>query len=157
MDDWRKNQELVVMEGRIKVPYLWFAGEVGTRYLGSLRDEKRFLGTKCGECGKVYHIPRRNCPECFADCSEWVELGSTGTLETYTVVRRQHPQLAPLPLPYGYGIIKLEGADTGFLHLLYEFEEKELKAGMAVEAVFSEAREGRILDVKYFRPAREVK
>ena len=157
MEDWRKEQELVVMEGRIKVPYRWFAGEAGTRYFESLRDERKFLGTRCGECGKVYHIPRRNCPECFAECPEWVELGSRGTLETYTVVRRHHPQLSPLPLPFGYGIIKLEGADTGFLHLLSEFEEGGLTSGMEVEAVFAEEREGKVLDVRYFRPAKGVK
>ncbi|MEW6553931.1 MAG: Zn-ribbon domain-containing OB-fold protein [Actinomycetota bacterium] len=156
MDDWRKDQELLVMEGRIKVPYRWFAGEVGTRYLESLRDAGKFLGTRCSGCDKVYHVPRRNCPDCFEECSEWVELGSSGILETYTVVRKHHPQLAPLPLPYGYGIIKLEGADTGFLHLLGEFDDKDLEVGMLVEAVFSDARQGNILDVKYFRPAKGV-
>ncbi len=85
-----------------------------------------------------------------------MELGERGILLTYTVVWRHHPQLSPLPLPFGYGIIRLEGADTGFLHLLYEFEEGELKAGLAVEAVFAEEREGSILDVRYFRPCREV-
>jgi len=156
MDDWRKDQELLVMEGRIKVPYRWFAGEVGTRYLESLREAGKFLGTRCSQCDKVYHIPRRNCPECFEECSEWVELGSSGDLESYTIVRKHHPQLAPLPLPYGYGIIKLEGADTGFLHLLGEFDEKDLKVGARVEAVFSDAREGNILDVKFFRPVKGV-
>lgn len=156
MDDWRDEQELLVMDGRIKVPYRWAAGETGTRYLTSLRDEKRFLGTRCPRCGIVYHIPRRNCPDCFEECSEWVELGPAGTLETFTVVRRHHPQLSPLPLPFGYGIIKLEGADTGFLHLLYEFEEGELAMGAGVEPVFSEERDANILDVKYFRPLKGV-
>jgi hypothetical protein len=156
MDDWRTGQEIIVMDGRIKVPYRWAAGEVGTRYLTSLRDDRKFLGTRCPECGKVYHIPRRNCPDCFEECSEWVELGSEGTLETYTVVRKHHPQLSPLPLPFGYGVIKLDGADTGFLHLLYDFDEGQLRSGMKVEAVFSDEPEGNILDVKYFRPAGEV-
>ncbi len=156
MEDWREGQEILVLEGRIKVPYRWAAGEVGTRYLQALRDERKFLGTRCPGCGIVYHPPRRNCPDCFAECSEWVELGSAGTLETYTVVRRQHPQLASLPLPYGYGVIRLDGADTGFLHLLYEFEEGGLATGMRVEAVFADEREGRILDVRYFRPAKGV-
>jgi uncharacterized OB-fold protein len=156
MDDWRKDQELLVMEGRIKVPYRWFAGEVGTRYLESLREDGKFLGTRCAKCEKVYHIPRRNCPECFEECSEWVELGSSGSLESYTIVRKHHPQLSPLPLPYGYGIVKLEGADTGFLHLLGEFDAEDLKVGARVEAVFSDTREGNILDVKYFRPAKGV-
>lgn len=156
MEDWKKDQELVVMDGRIKVPYRWFAGEVGTRYLESLRDDGVFMGTRCPECGIVYHVPRRNCPECFEECSEWVELGSAGILESYTIVRKQHPQLSPLPLPYGYGIVRLEGAGTGFLHLLGEFEEDDLAVGARVEAVFADERGGSILDVKYFRPAKGV-
>ena len=157
MEDWRTNQELLVMNGRIKVPYEWAAGEVGSRYLCSLRDEKKILGTACPNCKIVYHIPRRNCPDCLEECTKWVELGNTGSLVSYTVVRRYHPTLAPLPLPYGYGVIKLDGADTGFLHLLYEFEEGQLSAGMKVEAVFAEERDAQILDVKYFRPTGEVK
>jgi uncharacterized OB-fold protein len=156
MDDWREDQELMVMDGRIKVPYRWAAGEVGTRYLQSLRDEKKFLGTRCPKCDKVYHIPRRNCPDCFEECSQWVELGSSGTLKTFTVVRKHHPELCPLPLPFGYGVITLEGADTGFLHLLYEFDEGELTCGLRVEAVFADERDGNILDVKYFRPVKGV-
>lgn len=156
MEDWRDKQEIVVMDGRIKVPYRWFAGEVGTRYLESLRDEGKFLGTRCPKCGIVYHVPRRNCPDCFEECSDWVELACEGTLETYTVVRSHNPQLAPLPLPFGYGIIKLDGADTGFLHLLSEFEEGELRSGARVEAVLSGEREGDIRDVRYFRPVKGV-
>jgi uncharacterized protein len=156
MEDWRESQELLVMEGRIKVPYNWSAGEVGTRYLTALQEEGRFLGTRCPACRLVWHVPRRYCPDCFEACSEWVELASTGTLLTYTVVRRHHPQLSALPLPYAYGVIKLDGADTGFLHLLSGFAEGELAAGMRVEAVFAEERGGLITDVSHFRPLRGV-
>ena len=156
MEDWRESQEILVMDGRIKVPYTWSAGEVGTTYLESLRDEKRFLGTKCPECGIVYHIPRMHCPDCFAACEEWVELAPRGELVTYTIARRHHPQLSPVEGLFGYGVIKREGADTGFLHLIGEFAEGELASGMTVEAVFADEREGRMLDVRYFRPAKGV-
>lgn len=156
MEDWRAAQEILVMDGRIKVPYAWSAGEVGTRYLEAIRDERKFLGTRCPECGTVYHVPRKHCPDCFAECSEWVELGSSGELVTFTVARRHHPQLSPLEAPFGYGIIKLDGAGTGFLHLLHEFESVSLASGMRVEAVFVEEPAGAITDVKYFRPLKEV-
>jgi len=156
MDDWRDEQELLVMDGHINVPYTWSAGEVGTTYLESLRDRKVFLGTRCPECDIVYHIPRMHCPDCFSECSEWKELGSSGELLTWTVARRPHPQLSPLEPPFGFGIIKLDGADTGFLHLVYEFEEGGLRSGEKVEAVFADEPEGGILDVKYFRPVKGV-
>lgn len=154
MEDWREAQELLVMEGRIKVPYNWSAGEVGTRYLTALREEGRFMGTRCPSCGLVYHVPRMYCPDCFEACGEWVGLSSRGTLLTYTVVRRHHPQLCVLPLPFAYGVIKLDGADTGFVHLLHDFTEGGLESGMRVEAVFAEEREGLVTDVRYFRPVK---
>ncbi len=156
MEDWRTNQDILVMNGRIKVPYLWSAGEIGTTYLNSLKDEMKFKGTRCPRCNIVYHLPRRNCPDCFEECTEWVELGDAGTLVSFTIVREHHPQLSPLPLPFGYGIIKLDGADTGFVHLLYEIEGKALALGSRVNAVFADERQGSILDCSYFRPAREV-
>ena len=156
MDDWRQSQEVLVMDGRIKLPYSWSAGEVGTSYLESLRDNQKFLGTRCPECGIVYHIPRMHCPDCFTECERYVELASVGELVTFTVARRPHPRLAPLEGLFGYGIIKLDGADTGFLHLLAEFEEGELETGARVEAVFAEERDGSVLDVRYFRPVKGV-
>jgi hypothetical protein len=156
MEKWIDAQEVLVMDGRIKVPYSWSAGEVGTRYLEALRDEKKFLGTRCGKCGIVYHVPRMHCPDCFEECSEWVELGSTGDLVTFTVVRRHHAQLSPLETPFAYGIIRLDGATTGFLHLISDFDGVDLDRGSRLEAVFSEEPQGSMNDVKHFRPARGV-
>lgn len=156
MAKWRETQELIELDGRIKVPYLWSAGEVGTRYLTALSEEKKFFGTRCPNCKIVYHVPRRNCPDCFEECGEWVELGPVGVVEAFTVVRRHHPQLAPLPLPFGFGVIKLEGADTGFLHLISEFEDDQLTSGMTVEPVFDDEAEPGIMAVAYFRPYKGV-
>ena len=79
-----------------------------------------------------------------------------GELVTHTVARKHHPQLSPVEGLFGFGIIKLKGADTGFLHLLGEFAEGELASGMTVEAVFADEREGSMLDVRYFRPLKGV-
>ena len=56
-----------------------------------------------------------------------------------------------------YGVIKLEGADTGLTHLLGEVDPADLRPGLLLEAVFKEPeqRRGHILDILYFRP-REV-
>ena len=54
--------------------------------------------------------------------------------------------------PFIYGIILLDGADTGLTHFLGEVDPEDMRIGMRVEAVFQEEREGSILDIKYFRP-----
>ncbi len=156
MADWRDEVEPWVFESRIKVPYTWTAGETGSHYLLELKDNKRFLGTRCPKCNRVYHVPKRNCPDDFAECTEWVELGPLGTLRDFTIMRLAEPRMQPLEPPFAYGIIFLDGADTGFLHILYEYDEAELKEGLRVEPVFADERTGHILDVKYFRPAKGV-
>jgi uncharacterized OB-fold protein len=71
---------------------------------------------------------------------------------TYTVTRYAVPGIQPLEPPYALGVIKLDGASSGFVHLLGEVEPDELRVGMRMKAVFSEERTGGYLDIKYFKP-----
>ena len=59
------------------------------------------------------------------------------------------------PLPYTGAWIRLDGADTDFMHFLKETDEKKLKVGMRVEAVYKEKLEGDIKDIEYFRVVEE--
>jgi hypothetical protein len=86
---------------------------------------------------------------------DWVELGNTGTLITYTVVRYALPFIQPQKPPYALGVIHLDGAHTGFLHLLGEIDLEKIKVGMRVQAVFRVVREGNLLDIEYFKPLKE--
>jgi uncharacterized OB-fold protein len=54
--------------------------------------------------------------------------------------------------PFAYGIILLNKASTGLVHLLGEVNFDEIKSGMRVEAVFKDERTGDIMDIRYFRP-----
>jgi uncharacterized OB-fold protein len=56
--------------------------------------------------------------------------------------------------PFAYGIILLDKASTGLLHLLGEVDIGEIKSGMRVEAVFKDERTADIMDIQYFRPIR---
>jgi hypothetical protein len=137
---------------RIKLQYTWHAGKVGSRFYEDLRDHCRIMGTKCARCDWVYVPPRETCPRCYGDIAGWVELPPTGTLLTYTVTRYAVPGIQPLEPPYALGIVKLDGAGSGLVHLLGEIEPERITTGMRVEAVFAEERTGRYLDIKYFRP-----
>lgn len=139
----------LVFKSRIKVPYTWSAGEVGSRFLIALRDERKFLGIRCPECQKVYVPPKKSCGSCFTACRDWVEVGPEGTLSAFTQAEFKsaaHPTSNPI-----YGLILLKGASTPLLHLIGEAKLDQLRIGMKVAAVFSENRMGHILDVKYFR------
>ena len=145
------NVEPRVYESRIKVPYAWQAGETASRFLLSLKNETKFVGKKCAKCTKVLVPPRKSCPYCFVETAEWVDVSDEGVVEAFTIVRRD-TGIMPMKPPFAYAVIKLDGADTGLVHLLAEVELGEVKEGLRVKAVFDEERTGKMLDVKYFKP-----
>jgi uncharacterized OB-fold protein len=150
----QENDDILIFEQVMQVPYNYSAGPVASRFLAALRDEKKILGIRCQNCGLVYVPPRGSCGKCFSELSEWVELSGRGTVETFTEVNYPEPT-QPVDVPFILAVIRLEGADTGLAHLLGELEERDLTIGTRVEPVFQEKRRGHILDIKYFRPIKE--
>jgi hypothetical protein len=137
--------------GKMEMPYKTFVGTLASKFFIELRDNKKILGIRCPRCKLVYMPPRAVCGKCFAKLDEWVELSDKGTVLTYTVVNYKEP-IQPMDPPFAYGIIQLNGANTGFLHCISGVDPKKLKIGMRVQAVFKEKREGNMLDIKYFQP-----
>ena len=142
---WRDN---------IPVQFLYTAGLAGERFLRELKDNGRIMGTRCPACNVVYAPGRLFCPQCFAELSEWVAVGSEGIVESYTVL---HLALdgSPLDEPQVLALIQLDGADTAMLHWLRGVAPEELRVGLRVKAVFKPAdqRVGSILDIEGFEPA----
>ena len=146
-----EKEGVLLFPGRIIMNYSHAAGIAGSRFLVELRDNKRILAIRCNVCNKVYMPPRLTCKTCFTNMSEWVELDGKGTLLTYTTVHYDEPVLGR-EAPVVYGVMKLDGADTGFVHFINEVGPEELRIGLRVEPVFRKERSGSILDIKYFRP-----
>ncbi|HRS83135.1 MAG TPA: zinc ribbon domain-containing protein, partial [Smithellaceae bacterium] len=90
------------IEGKMALPYSYFAGRVGSKFITTLRDQKKIMGVKCPTCNTVYVPPRQVCDVDFTDIRDaWVELGSTGTVKNFTVVRyndKHLPRKAPFIL-----------------------------------------------------------
>jgi len=151
----------VIFSGHMVFPHKFESGRTGSRFLRELRDNKKIMGLKCTKCNKVYVPPRSTCKECFSQLDKWVEVGSEGKLLTYTVLRVSRDaekDVLKKQLPVAYGIIKLDGADTGFVHMLGEVDLDNIKIGMRVKAVFREdERKGNILDINYFKPVSKAR
>ena len=149
-----EKKRLITLEsGEMEQPFRWAAGVYGSKFLTELRDSKRFVGVKCPQCGKVYVPPRRVCGPCYVELTELVPVSDQGELITYTVVSFGFVDPSTgkqKPVPYGYAVIKLDGADTYLLHFVDETDPAKLKAGARVKAVFEEERTGSMLDIKYF-------
>jgi uncharacterized OB-fold protein len=148
-----EGMDVWLYHGKIHIPNTYSAGAVGSRFLIELRDNERIMGTRCPTCNLVYVPARSVCRDCFGQLSEWVEVSQQGTLLTYTVACESNP-VQPWEPPVAYGIVQLDGADTGFVHMLGEVDPEQLKVGMKVRAVFKvkKERQASILDIKYFKP-----
>lgn len=143
--------EPMVYQSRISVPYSWWAGDTAGKFFVALRDEKKILGTSCSRCNRVFVPPRKTCPICFSETTDWVEVAAEGTLQSFTIARRQLAAL-PKPAPVIFGLIKLDGADTALLHYLDEVTPETVRIGMRVRARFAEERSGTIRDITCFSP-----
>ena len=143
----------IAVDFPIKLPVKIGVGATSSKFLIELRDNKRIMGIKCPTCNKVYMPPRSACPVCLSKMEDWVELSGEGALVTYTVVYYRE-EYQPVEPPIIFGIIQLDGADTGLCHLISEIDPENVKTGMRVEPVFKEEREGSVLDIKYFRPSK---
>ena len=147
-----KHQETMVLEGEINVPYNYNTGEIVGKFYDELEENRKLMGIQCPTCRTVYFPPRQTCGPCFENMEEWVEVGPEGVVTNFTVVRYAEPAYQPVPVPYVQALIKLDGADTPFVHLLGEAAPDEITAGMRVKAVFAEEKTGNILNIKYFKP-----
>lgn len=143
---------------RLKIEYEYAAGEIATRFFNELRDHARILGVRCSVCQRVYVPPRPVCGICYAPANEWVPVSDKGTIVGCTVV--QVPFIDPMtgqqrPVPYGFAIIRLDGAATSLYHFLEETDHTKLRVGQRVQAVFREQRTGSLRDIVHFRTLEE--
>jgi uncharacterized protein len=145
------KEEILIKERYFDSIFSYDAGATRSRFLTELRDHQKILGIKCPGCHQVYVPPRAVCYKCFCDMSDFVEVAPTGTLTTFSIVYRAEP-FYPVEPPFIYGIVKLDGADTGMAHFINEVDLQEVSEGMRVQAVFKKERIGSILDIKYFKP-----
>ena len=141
----------MTLESQINVPYHWWAGDTASRFFAALRDEARLTATRCMDCGKVTVPPRKTCPQCFTQHTEWVVLPGTGTVTAFTVARRQLAAL-PKPVPVIFALIALDGADTALLHHIGDVAPDAVHIGLRVTPVFADARTGGIMDIRHFKP-----
>lgn len=144
------SKDPYVVEGRIVMPYRYFAGSLGTKFLNELK-EHRILGLRCPDCKKIYVPPRPTCGSCFTNLKDWVQVANEGTVTSYTVTYYPLP-IHPVKEPIIYAIVQLDGADTGLTHMIGEVDLSDVHIGMRVQAVFRDKWQGNILDIKYFIP-----
>lgn len=152
----KEEKELLTIHSSLDAeqPFRWAAGRYRSRFMVEIRDNKKIYGIRCPKCQKVYVPPKRICGECFVEMDEPVEVGLQGKIITFTILRFSFvdPETGTAkPVPYAYGAVQLDGADTQLSHFIEYKDESKLQIGARVETVFEEVRKGNIKDIKAFR------
>ena len=152
MDKNFDTTDSYVVEGKLALPYTYFAGRVGSTFITTIRDQQKIMGVKCNTCDKVFVPPRQTCERCMEDIREnWVELENTGDVVNFTVIRYDDKHL-PRKAPFVLAMIKLDGADTPMVHILEGVDMDAVQSGLKVKAVFAEKTTNTILDIDHFEP-----
>lgn len=145
------------LDTEVRLPYRLAYGRTWTRFFEGMKD-KKLLGVRCPHCERVLIPARAFCPRCFIDLDEWVECSQEGTVVTWSLTNYRF-FAQPLQPPFISALIRLDGTDVNFLHLIGGFEIENLEVarakvstGMRVRAVWKDEREGHILDIDHFAP-----
>jgi uncharacterized protein len=139
------------------LPYHYYAGDYKALYLHALKD-KKILGSKCSETGRVFVPPVMSSPDAHAPCTEIVELPDKGIVTTFCVVNV--PVYGrDIELPYVVASVALDGADVSIYGLVQECKAVDVEMGTRVQAVWKSdgERQGDHTDIKYFKPTGEAK
>jgi len=149
------NDEPLRLTRQITLHYRFAAGRFATPFFRALRQEGRVLATADAE-GNVLLPPRPVSGLTNGPTTGWVEVGPTATLSGYTVVHV--PFIDPMtgerrPVPYGFGLVRFDGAGTNVYHLIDETDRTRLRVGLALEPVFKPVaeRQGNLADIRHFR------
>ena len=133
----------------LEYPYTRTVGPVIGAFMTGLRDGT-ILGIRTTD-GRVMVPPAEYDPLTSEALSELVEVGQSGVVTTWSWVHRPRAS-QPLDRPFAYALIRLDGADTGLLHLVDAGDESRMATGMRVRARWRDEREGHIRDIECFEP-----
>jgi uncharacterized OB-fold protein len=141
------------MTSPTRLVYAVTAGRTTTEFLEYIL-QRRLVGRRCAQCGKVYIPPRGSCPTCAVAATESVEIGQSGTVTTFSIVRIPFEGQVLSP-PYACAHVLLDGADVPLLHIVGDCDVDDIRMGMRVEAVWAEELTPTLASVLYFRPIDE--
>jgi uncharacterized OB-fold protein len=133
----------------VAAPFRHSAGQLGTHFLATIRDEARLLGWRTGRPPRVL-VP----PKDLGQPGEWVELGDGATLEAYAPTEwlsnvRDASNLEVETL----ALVRIDGADTATLALLRPAPSRpdEIPVGARLVTRFADLRTGSLTDFWFER------
>jgi uncharacterized OB-fold protein len=133
----------------IAFDYTRSLGPVLGRFMTGLR-ERRVLGGRTSD-GRVRVPPLEYDPDTHEPVTDFVEVSPTGTVLSWTWTDRPL-EGQPLDRPFGWALIRLDGADTPLLHAVDAGTAEAMSTGMRVRIRWAASPVGHIRDIACFGP-----
>ncbi|MEI5101044.1 OB-fold domain-containing protein [Streptomyces sp. PmtG] len=134
----------------VEFPFTRSLGPVQSAFLTGLR-ERTVLGVRT-TAGRVLVPPVEYDPETAEEIRDLVEVAPTGTVTTWAW--NPEPRRGqPLPTPFAWVLVRLDGADTALLHALDAPGPDAVRTGLRVRVRWAESRSGAITDIACFEPS----
>ncbi len=143
------SSELLSAPYVLEYTYKRSTGPIIGAFLTGLRDGK-ILGIK-DPAGKILVPPTEYDPNTGDELTELVEVSASGVVTTWSWINEPRP-MQPLDRPFGWALIKLDGADTAMLHAVDAGDSSNMKTGMRVTARWRDDRKGVMADIECFVP-----
>jgi uncharacterized protein len=115
---------------------------------------RRILGAR-GADGRVHAPPFEYDPLTAAPPGELVQVAAEGTVISWCWAPRPL-EGQPLAHPFGWALIRLDGADTAMLHAVDAGSAAAMRTGMRVRARWADSPAGHISDIACFEPCDET-
>jgi len=125
-------------------------GPTLSRFMTALAG-RQILGSR-GADGRVHAPPFEFDPVTFDPPDELVPVGPEGTVTTWSWAP-QPLEGQPLPHPFAWALIRLDGADTAMLHAVDAGSAAAMRTGMRVRPRWAGQRAGDIRDIVCFEPS----
>ena len=124
-------------------------GPVLSQFMTALAG-RRILGARAAD-GRVHAPPFEYDPDTSQPPGDLVEVGPEGTVTSWTWVPEPLDG-QPLAHPFGWALIRLDGADTAMLHAVDAGSAAAMHTGLRVRPRWAATRAGGIHDIACFEP-----
>lgn len=130
-------------DGVIELPYKLTAGRAASIFIAELANQ-RIIGSQCPDCSRTLVPAQDFCGRCGSETGVLLAMPTGGTLSAFTET------------PSGVlGLVRVDGADTDFVHRLVDVDYGDLEIGQRVQARWADSPEGSMLDLAGFTPGGE--
>lgn len=148
-----EEQDIYITKGMVRAEFNFWVGIVMDKFFDGLQ-EKKFIGTKCSKCGKVFLPPRNRCGDCFAKAEDFIELPETGILKNFTVTSYKVTERKARNVNKDQivGLVQIDGADNAMVVPVININPEDLKIGMKLKVVWAKRIKGHPNDIAGFEP-----